>query len=169
MYQINEYVIYASSGVCQIGDITTLNLEHVPKDREYYVLFPKNQGGTIYVPVDIASTKMRKLITKEEAERLIKKIPQIEPFEITNEKLLEESYKKCMRSNACIEWIRLIKCLYERKQLRLSEGKKPTALDEKYMHMAEDALYLELQTALEMQKDQVLEYIRKEMEHGDEK
>ena len=164
MYQKGEYVIYGSRGVCQVGDITTLNLDNVPKNREYYVLFPKNNGGTIYVPVDVAGTKMRKTITKEEALHLIEKIPSIEPIKIIDERLSEESYKKCIRSNACIEWIRLIKCIYARKQLRLSEGKKITSTDEKYMHMAEDALYLELGTALDLQKDQVLEYIIKEIE-----
>ena len=164
MYKKGEYVIYGSSGVCQVGDVTTLDIDNVPKDREYYVLFPKNNGGTIYVPVDVASTKMRKVITKEEADHLIEKIPIIQPIEISNEKLLEESYKKCIRSNECIEWIRLIKCIYARKQLRLSEGKKITATDEKYMHMAEDALYLELGTALNLQKDQVLKYVIKEIE-----
>ena len=164
MYKKGEYVIYGSSGVCQVGDVTTLDIENVPKDREYYVLFPKNNGGTIYVPVDVASTKMRKVITKEEAEQLIEKIPTIQPIEISNEKFLEESYKKCIRSNECIEWIRLIKCIYDRKQLRISEGKKMTATDERYMYMAEEALYSELGTALNMDKEQVFEYIIKEIE-----
>ena len=164
MYSKGEYVIYGSSEICQVGDITTLDFDNVPKNKEYYILFSKNNSGKIYVPVDIADTKMRKIITREEAEELIKEIPSIEPIEIIDEKLLEESYKKCIHSNKCIEWIRLIKCIYGRKQLRLSEGKKITATDEKYMRMAEDALYLELGTALNMQKEQVLEYIINEIE-----
>lgn len=39
-----------------------------------------------------------------------------------------------------------------------------TATDERYMHIAEDALYLELGTALNMDKEQVFEYIIKEIE-----
>lgn len=39
-----------------------------------------------------------------------------------------------------------------------------TATDERYMHMAEDALYVELGTALDMDKEQVLEYIVKKIE-----
>ena len=37
MYKKGEYVIYGSSGVCQVGDVTTLDIDNVPKDREYYV------------------------------------------------------------------------------------------------------------------------------------
>lgn len=164
MYSKGEYVIYGANGVCLVGDVTTLNLDNVPKDREYYVLFPKNHGGKIYVPVDIAGSKMRKVLTREEAEKVIQRIPNVEPIEVSNEKLLEGIYKKCIHSNECIEWIRLIKYIYDRKQLRLSEGKKITATDEKYMHMAEDALYLELGTALDIPKGQVLEYIIKASE-----
>lgn len=168
MYCKGEYVIYGANGVCRVGDITTLNLDNVPKDREYYVLFPRDNNGTIYVPVDIASSKIRRVVTREEAEEIVKMIPDIEPIEVSNEKFLEEIYKKCMHCNDCIEWIRLIKCIYNRKQLRISEGKKITATDEKYMHMAEDSLYLELGTALDMQKEQVLEYIIKEIENNND-
>ena len=122
----------------------------------------------IYVPVDVASSKMRRVITRDEAEDLITRIPTIKPIEVSNEKLLEEIYKKCIRSNECIEWTRLIKCIYDRKQLRLSEGKKITATDEKYIRMAEDALYLELGTALNMEKGQVVKYIIKEIEKNNE-
>ena len=41
-----------------------------------------------------------------------------------------------------------------------------TATDQRYMHMAEDALYLELGTALNMKKEQVLEYIIEEIENN---
>lgn len=168
MYSKGEYVIYGSNGVCQVGDVTTLNIDNVPKDRKYYVLYPNNNGGVIYVPVDVASSRMRRVITRSEAEELIKRIPTIKPIEVSNERLLDEIYKKCIHSNECTEWIRLIKCIYDRKQLRLSEGKKITATDEKYMRMAEDALYLELGTALNMEKGQVLEYIIKEIEENNE-
>lgn len=164
MYQKGEYVVYGANGVCQVGVVTKLNLDNIPKDREFYVLYPRNNGGKIYVPVDKASAKMRSIITREEAEELIKKMPDIEPLAVTNEKMLEEMYKKCMHCYDCVEWIRLIKCIYHRKKIRLSEGKKVTAIDEKYMHMAEDSLYWELGTALDIPKEEVLEYIFKEIE-----
>lgn len=164
MYQKGEYVVYGANGVCQVGEITRLNMDNIPKDKEYYVLYPRNNGGKIYVPVDKANAKMRRIITREEAEELIERIPTIEPITVTNEKLLEEMYKKCMQCYDCTEWVRLIKCIYDRKQMRLSDGKKVTTTDEKYMHMAEESLYWELSTALDIPKEQVLEYILKEIE-----
>lgn len=159
MYCKGEYVVYGTNGVCQVGEITTLDLDGIPKDREYYVLYPESSGGKIYIPVENADTKMRSIISKDEAQQLIKRIPSIEPLKVSNEKLLEEMYKKCMRRYDCIDWIRLIKCIYDRKQIRLADGKNITAKDEKYMHMAEDSLYGELSIALEIPKEQVLEHI----------
>ena len=164
MFREGEYVVYGTNGVCRVGEITKLNFKNIPKDIEYYVLYPKNNGCKIYVPVDKAKPKMRNIISKEEAEELIKKIPNIEPVVVKNEKLLEEVFKKSIQCNNCIEWIRLIKCIYFRKQIRLSEGKKVTAIDEKYMHMAEESLYWELGTARDIPKEQVLDYIIKEIE-----
>lgn len=168
VYHKGEYAVYGSNGVCQVGEVTTLNLDQIPKDRKYYVLYPRNNGGKVYVPVDKADLKMRRILTREEAEELIEKIPTIVPITVTNEKLLEEMYKKCMRCYDCTEWIRLIKCIYSRKQTRLSEGKKITATDERYMHMAEESLYWELGTALDIPRELVLEYIIKQIEKDKE-
>nr|MCR4997845.1 hypothetical protein [Butyrivibrio sp.] len=64
----------------------------------------------------------------------------------------------------CIELFKLIKCIYFRSKKRLDEGKKVTVADDKYMHLAEDVLYQELGVVLDIPKDQVLDYIIKEME-----
>ena len=141
-------------------DVTTMDMKGVPRDRLYYVLTPASQkGGRIFTPVDSEKTPMRRTLTKEEATHLIDKIPEIEELWITNEKLREDKYKECMRSGDCREWIRIIKTLYLRKQQRNAQGKKVTATDERYLHMAEDYLYSELEIPLEIPKDQMVQYI----------
>lgn len=67
MYHKGEYVAYGINGVCQVGEVTTLNLDQISKDRKYYVLYPRNNGGKVYVPVDKADSKMRRILTREEA------------------------------------------------------------------------------------------------------
>ena len=159
MYKEGEYVVYGLSGVCLIEAVTTIDIKDMPKDVEYYVLSPLSQGGKIYTRVDSSRDKIRPVISKDEAENLIKKIDEIEPLEVSNEKMIEELYKNAMRSFDCREWVRLIKCIYERKLSRVESGKKVTATDEKYMRMAEDALYSEIAIALGTSKDKVLEII----------
>ena len=114
MYKEGEYIVYGLNGVCLIESITTLDMKDVPKDVEYYSLIPLGQGGKIYVRVDSSQDNMRPVISKDEAERLIKQIDEIEAIKIT---------------------------------------------DEKYMRLAEKALYSELAIALGISKNKVLEII----------
>ncbi len=165
MFEKGEYIIYGTSGVCRIEDITTMNMASVPRDKLFYVLAPSSQkGGRIFTPVDNTKTLMRRILSKEEAMKLIHEIPEIEELWITNDKMREEQYKTCMRSGDCREWIRIIKTLYLRKQERNAQGKKITATDEKYLRMAEDYLYSELEIPLEIPKSNMEAYISKQME-----
>lgn len=159
MFTKGDYVVYGLDGVCRIEGIETPDIMDIPKDKKYYVLFPVSQSGKIYVPVNSAESKMRNVISKREAEELISKLQEIEPLKTENEKTAEELYKKCIKSYDCTEWVRLIKYIYQRKQKRSKDGKKMTARDEKYMKMAEEALYSELGIALDVPKEQMLEYI----------
>ena len=160
MFSIGQNVICGNKGVCTIEDITTLDISGVDKAKKYYILKPKYiSSSTVYVPVDSAMTSMRTVLTKEEADELIRSIPRIPVLEIENEKLLEQNYKSCMKTNCCDEWVKLIKTIYERRQRRIQLGRKETAIDSKYFKIAEDVLYGELAVALEMEKSQVGRYI----------
>lgn len=146
-------------------DITTLNISGVDKAREYYILKPLYMtGSTVYVPVDATNESLRKILSKDEAEALIKGIPSIPMITGVNDKLLEQEYRGCMKSNNCEEWIKIIKTIYLRKQKRIEAGRKVTAVDAKYFRLAEDSLYGELAVALDMPKEEVESYITGEME-----
>lgn len=165
MFEKGEYIIYGTSGVCKIEDITTMNMASVPSDKLFYVLSPSSQkGGKIFTPVDNQKTIMRRVLSEEEASKLISEIPDIEELWITNEKLREEKYKECMRTGDCRDWIKIIKTLYLRKQQRNAQGKKITATDERYLKMAEDYLYSELEIPLGIPKAEMEDYITKKIE-----
>ena len=104
---------------------------------------------------------MRAVLTKEEADVLIENIPVIEELWVGNDKLREEKYKETMRSCDCRDWIKIIKTLYMRKKERIAQGKKTTAMDEKYLRMAEENLYSELSFVLGIPKEQMEGYIIK--------
>lgn len=162
MFEVGEYVVCGSKGVCVVEKITTLDIAGVDKEREYYILKPKYQmGSTVYVPVDSAGTSMRPVIRREEAQKLIDGIPDVPLLVITNEKLSEQMYRECLKSGNCREWVRILKTIWRRKQERLQAGRKVTAVDAKYFHMAEESLYGELAVALELDRDEVEAYIEK--------
>jgi CarD family transcriptional regulator len=164
VFSKSESVICGSKGVCNILDVTTLNMPGVDKEREYYILKPLYMNSsTVYIPVDTGEESLRKVLSKAEAEDLIHDIPGIPMITITNEKLLEQEYRSCMKANRCEAWIKIIKTIYLRKQKRLEAGRKVTAVDAKYFKLAEDNLYGELAVALNMSKEKVEAYIQHEM------
>ena len=143
MFQKGEYVIYGNNGICLIQDITTLNIAGVNKDRQYYLLKPVYaSGSTVYTPVDTAETALRHALSKDEADSLIRSIPDIPLIPLTDEKTLEKTYKEYMRSNNCKAWVQLIKTIYLRKERRLMKGYKVTALDNRYFNRDEVKSYI---------------------------
>ena len=165
VFSVGEYVVCGNKGVCTVEKITRLDIAGVDKTRDYYILKPLySSGSTVYVPVDSPKESMRKVLNREEAEKLIQTIPGIPLIDITNEKFSEQAYRECMKTNRCEEWVRVIKTIYLRKQKRLQAGRKVTAVDAKYFHLAEESLYGELAVALEMSREAVEAYITEEID-----
>lgn len=166
MFKKGEYVVCGNKGVCSVEDITTLDISGVDKKREYYILKPVyTAGSTVYIPVDTADESMRRVLNREEADRLISGIPNVPLLTITNDKLLEQEYRGCMKSNSCTELVKIIKTIYLRKQKRLEAGRKITAVDAKYFRLAEDTLYGELAIALDIPRGDVEHYIEEGIGH----
>lgn len=170
MFQKGEYVIYGNNGICLIQDITTLNIPGVDKNRQYYLLKPVYaSGSTVYTPVDTAETSLRHALSKDEADSLIRSIPDIPLIPLADEKTLEKTYKEYMRSNNCKAWVQLIKTIYLRKERRIMKGYKVTALDNRYFNLAETSLYGELSIALGKPRDEVKSYISSCIDEGHSK
>lgn len=169
MFQKNDYVIYGSNGVCKIKDIGPLDMPGIPKERIYYTLVPYYaKDSQIFTPVDSTKVIMRSLIPKEAIMELLKEIPDMEPLWVKDEKQREAQYKESLRKCDCRELIRIIKTIYYRMQNRIAEGKKITASDEKYFHLAEERLYGEFAIILGMERDQVKDFIAEKVEHTKE-
>lgn len=165
MFGIGEYIIYGTKGVCKVTDITTMQLDGMPGEKEYYILQPYRQSGSrIFVSTDNQKTIMRRILTREEALALIDEIAHIPELWIDNDKMREEQYKNCIRACDCRELVRIIKTLYMRKCQRLQSGKKITATDERYLKMAEEHLYSELSIPLEIPVKEMERFITEKME-----
>lgn len=167
MFEKGEYIVYGQNGICEVEDITHLDLGDVDEKKLFYVLLPMGaKGSKIYSPVDNAKVVIRRIISKEEAWDLLDEIEHMEELWIVNDKLREKQYKEAMQSCDYREWIRIIKTLYLRKCERTAVGKKITATDEKYLKLAENNLYGELALALEKDKSEmesfIIEYIEKQ-------
>lgn len=160
VFNIGELIIYGTTGVCKVTDIGRLKAPGIPKDRIYYTLEPcRSTGSKIFTPVDNEKVIMRNVIDSEEAIALIDEMQDEGNLWVMDEKRREFNYKEAVRKCDCRELVKIIKAIYLRKQSRIAEGKKVTAVDEKYFHIAEDNLYEELAVSLEMDRDEIREFI----------
>lgn len=163
MFQIGEYMQYGSNGVCKVHDITQ-NVAGFAKGKTYYVLIPiNNTASRIYTPVDNRKVLMRKLLTPDEVERLLKRIPNIPELRISDNKARESKYKEAILSGNSERWVQVMKTVCLRQQRRMEQGKKIAAIDERYLKSAEDKLCGELAVTLGKEKDQMKEYLREQM------
>ncbi len=165
MYEIGERIVYGCQGVYQVQDITHLDLGQSDSKRLYYVLIPVSAGtDKIYTPVDNQRVVMRRVISKEDAEALIRELPEIAQLSVTNERNREQQYKDALRSCDFRNWFSVIKTVYFRRKERLRQGKKITALDERYLRTAENEAYAELSLALGIPKEDMVSYIKEKIE-----
>lgn len=158
MFEIGDYVVHGNNGVCRVEDIQTMDGVG-GMTRTYYTLVPiYTSGSKLFVPTDSKKVVTRSVMTKKEAEELLKEWDKLETLWVENDKKREEVYKEALRSCDSRQWIRLIKTSYERNQTRMKQGKKATTSDERYLHMAEDNLFGELAIPFEMTKGEAEDY-----------
>lgn len=165
MFEKGDYIVYGSSGVCEVKDIGPMEMAGVKKGKLYYTLEQRHSSGsTIFTPVDNNKIVMRSIYSRGEAGELLETIPFIEALEIRDEKKREEFYKDSLRSCDFTEIIRLMKLIHIRKRKRMAAGKKIASLDERYLKMAEDGLYGELEVSLDLSRDDVEQLVSEKLD-----
>lgn len=159
MYQSGDMIIYGNTGVCEVLEITTPDYEK-DKSKLYYVLKPRYQDGVILTPVD-TKVYMRPILSKEDVDALIEKIPTIEAQPYHNKAIreLEEHYNTYLKSHDCEALLELAMSIYSKKCDLLSQHRKFGAVDERFMKRAEDLLDGEFAVALGIEKSEVRAYI----------
>ena len=161
MFEKGQLIMCGGHGVCRVVSITDNPVDRRDKVRKYYVLEPLfEKASTIYTPVDNDKVIMRRVMTKEEAEELTKRVTEIDTVWIQEEKNREQMYKEAIRTYDCRSLVQVIKTLYMRKQNRIQEGKKVLSSDEQYLRKAEELLYSEMSVALSIPRQEVETYIK---------
>ncbi len=159
MFEENDYVVYKKD-VCKIREIK----HNVMNGNDYYILLPIDDDSLVIdVPVDNRMGYLRNIVTKEEAEKIIDKIKNVEPLENINDKNIENTYKELLYSGSHEDLIKIIKTSYLRNESRINNKKKISDKDAKYFELAEKYLYNELSIALNKTFDETKEYIINKM------
>lgn len=156
MFDIGDYIVYGNNGICKVDDITHPDIAGPNSNALYYVLIPeKNRDSRLFCPTENTRVVMRKIITAEEAKKLMDDVPVIEPMIVENERQRDETYKQAVKSCDLTKDVQMIKALLLRKQEREASGKKVTATDERYMKLVEDGLYSELAIATGLEREEI--------------
>ena len=158
MYKNGELIIYGGTGVCRVEGTETR--PDKGGAREYYILKPICQSGTIYIPVD-TQVYMRPVISREEAERLIDAIPGVKAEEIHERSFtqLAAHYEQLIARHDCDSLLQLLVSIRAKKRYAESCGRKFGQIDTRYLKRAETLFFGELSAALDMDSDSVERYI----------
>ena len=151
MFKINDYVVYKKD-VCKVIDIKEFS------GKKYYTLTPVEDSSLkINIPID--NEILRATLSKEEAMKVIDLIKNVDIVSLSNEKYLDQEYKRLLENGKYEDLISVIKTTYLRNQKRLNEKKKISEIDKRYFDIAESKLYDELAIPLNMTKEEVKEFI----------
>ncbi len=155
LYKINDYLVYKKD-VCKVKDIKKNKMNGL----NYYILVPIDDDSLIIdIPTDNRMGFIRNIISKEETEKLINKIPNIEPLNNIDDKYIERTYKDLIYNGTHEDLIKIIKTSYLRNEDRVNNKKKLSDKDTKYFEQAEKYLYNELAISLGMNFEETKEYI----------
>lgn len=164
MYKINDVVVYGTEGICTITDIAEMKFGG--ERSEYYILSPVTKvENTVYVPKnnDKVLNRMRRIISKEDASRLLDSMP-VAPMEwIVNDRERQAAYKNILLCGKPEEVLRMISSLYTRQTEQLAAGKKLHASDERFLRDAERMLFNEIGYAMGISTSEVLSMVLKKI------
>ena len=165
MFEKGDLVTYGCKGVCEVKNITTLNLEGIPKDRLYYEMQSMvNAGSRIFSPVgQEEKNAMRAVLTKEEAEELLGQLPECRLCWKKDERRREETYRRIINHSDARGMLCMIRTITDYGRERVLEGRRMPAMDGRYLKAAEDNLYAELSIAMEIPRSALKEYMAARM------
>jgi CarD family transcriptional regulator len=161
MFQINDIVVYGTTGVCRVTNITKEKYRG-NEETEYYVLQPIfSNKMVIKTPVNNQKVVMRNIITKNDVLSLIDTFPQEGAAIIENDRERSELCKAALKTGDSEEWVKVIKILKLEEKEKSAAGKKLNKIDEEIMKAAEKQLFEEFAIVLEISPEEVHQYIKK--------
>lgn len=144
MYKLDDIIAYSSQGVCKVVEISTK--EFAGQQMEYYILKPVfDSRSTVSVPVSNAklTSRMRQIMTREEADALIDSIADAEYIWIDDDNKRREAYNALLTEGDPSRIAALFKTLIlRRKELEALSRKLRTA-DDGFLRQSEKLLCCE--------------------------
>ena len=162
MLQIGSQVVYGIHGVCNIIDIEARVVDR--KKVEYFVLSPSDQpSARFYVPVhnELAVSKLRPMLTKEELEQLLSSKDTHADCWIPDENRRKLKYRDLINGADRAAILSMIRVLRRHREEQLAAGRKFHLCDENFLRDAHKRLNSEFSIVLGISQAEVSAYIEK--------
>lgn len=155
MYQKGDYINYSGQGICQVTDIRSMDFRTGAGARNYYILSPVNQEGTVfYLPEEGSDTRSRRLLTREEIDGILSGICDAQMPWISDRKQRAEEFHKILSRRDTGELLLLAACLH-RQQLE----KALSTVDRETLRRVEGMIEQEFSLVLGLQTSEIGDYI----------
>lgn len=147
MFKVNDYVKYKND-VCVISNIKEI------RGFNYYTLAPI-QDTSLIVNLPVDTNLVKPLIEYNDAIKMIDDLPNLSVLNMTNDKALEQSYRKLLLSDETIDLFTIVKTAFLRNKKRNDSGRKLGSVDSHYYEEARKKLLLELSIVMHLDEDKI--------------
>ncbi|NLO37370.1 MAG: hypothetical protein GX112_13610 [Clostridiaceae bacterium] len=159
MYQVDDCVVFGTTGVCLISEIIHEDFGDAEK-RAYYVLTPVNgKGPTIYVPTDNCAGKFRRLMSLEDALALLNQLPDLVCNWPADDTERRELFSNLLQSGEPLNVARVVGMLTLHQEQLAEDSKRLSAQDSDLLKTAEQTLYPELAYVLGTDEEQAAKMV----------
>lgn len=156
LFYNGDHVTYGTYGVCEITGTTEKEIGG--KRLRYYVLKPVFQeNSTVFVPVDNEqlTSRLRKVMTKQELEHLVDSMQEQKTLWVDNENERRTLFQQILADGDRRGLLRLAKTLYDHQQERVAIGKRLHQSDERFFREADRLLCDEFAFVLKKNPDEI--------------
>ena len=160
MFKVGEFIVYGINGICRVADVCPSPYDKTDP-RTFYLLIPVNNpmSSSIYTPVDNTRVPMRRLMTRENIEELIARIPEIEPLTVPVEKQRRELYRTTVGELDPKGYVRVIKTVRQRRETLTAARKHVPMTDLEYGRLAKHLLCSECALVMGVSEEDADAYI----------
>lgn len=164
-YEIGQYVVYGKIGVCRVVDCRPMNFGGAGGGSYFFLAPQSDPKSLVYVPCDndLLLARMRPLLKKHEIDSLLEGVTDEPVVWIEERNERSSAYRRIMSGGDLRQIVRLIRCLNQKKQERMENGKKLSNSDELLLQECIRLVNEEFSLALDIPRARVGEYIRQRL------
>ena len=163
MFQVKDIVVHPVAGICRIKDIRTEKFGDRP--LLYYVMTPLDSNGRnlIFTPVEESRIRLRRPLTKEEIETILRQVLTAEIEWPEDEKERSAQLSLLLRTGDQVRIVKMIAQLHHLKETRIKQRKKLNATEERLLQEAQNMIHGEFSFALGLDEDETIRHIMEKL------